>query len=134
MSTRKEIPAPAVELHDLGSPEGDPNAPAFPVIPTDEQAAMWSEQQTQSFMRAINDIAYNKYRARQILINNKEDALYFKGRADKPMHELQPLTIRKPDSNEELLSYCAPWQRGEAVVSLRASSCYKRRNALSHYL
>jgi hypothetical protein len=67
-------------------------------------------------------VAYNKYHVRRVV---KQDSRWFKGWEDKPVHEYQPLNIRKPDSKDDLLSYVSPWKKAEAVLSFQGSGTYK---------
>ena len=41
------------------------------------------------------------------------------------MHEHQPLAIRKPDSQDDLLTYVSPWNKHDAVISFKGAGTYK---------
>ena len=71
-------------------------------------------------MRAV--VAYNKYHVRRVM---KEDSRWFKGWQDLPVHEHQPLAIRKPDSKDDLLTYVSPWNKAEAAISFAGTGTYK---------
>ena len=119
-------PAPAVRP-DAPSPPG-PGVPAEArrpwsppaTLPTIEEATNWSAEDTTNLMRDV--VAYNRIRLRQVI---KDDDKWFKNWPDKPVHELQPLTIRRPSSEDELLTYVAAWTREEAVISFQGTDRYK---------
>ena len=71
-------------------------------------------------MRSV--VAYNKYHAQKLI---KHDNRWFKSWQDVPMHEHQPLSIRKPDSQDDLLSYVSAWKRSEAVTAYNGTGTYK---------
>ena len=118
-----ETPAPAVNLQ-AQMPPGvpvDSVAPSVPVLPVGAEAiANYSEARTATLMRAI--VAYNKHHVRRVM---NEDSRWFKGWQDLPVHEHQPLTIRKPDSKDDLLTYVSPWRKAEAVISFKGTGTYK---------
>ena len=95
-------------------------APSVPVLPVGAEATNYSEAKTATLMRAI--VAYNKHHVRRVM---KEDSRWFKGWQDLPVHEHQPLTIRKPDSKDDLLTYVSPWRKAEAVISFKGTGTYK---------
>ena len=111
-------PAPAVLLH---TPPHVPGIiPQAPVLPIGAEATNYCEEKTRTLMRAI--VAYNKHHVRRVM---KEDSRWFNGWADLPVHEHQPLTIRKPDSKLDLLSYNSPWKNAEATISFQGTGTYK---------
>ena len=96
-------------------------APSVPVLPVGAEAITnYSEAKTATLMRAI--VAYNKHHVRRVM---NEDSRWFKGWQDLPVHQHQPLTIRKPDSKDDLLTYVSPWRRAEAVISFKGTGTYK---------
>ena len=104
-------------------PEGvpaDPEQPALPVLPQEPEAANLSEAKTMALMRAC--VAYNKHHVRRAM---KEDSRWFRGWPDLPVHEHQPLNIRKPDSKDDLLTYVSPWKKAEATISFQGTGTYK---------
>ena len=109
-STPTGPPAPVVPIEMPSAPpvpgSAQPQAPTVPVLPTKDEAANYGEEKTVNLMRAT--VAYNKYHVQRVM---KEDNRWFKGWDDKPVHEHQPLTIRKPDSKDDLLTYVSPWKR-----------------------
>jgi hypothetical protein len=119
-----EPPAPAVSIQAQMPADvpADDSAPSLtvPVLPTRAEAAKYNEEKTKSLMRAV--VAYNKYHVRRVM---KQDSRWFKGWEDKPVHEHQPLNIRKPDSKDDLLSYVAPWRKTEATISFSGTGTYK---------
>ena len=96
-------------------------APAVPALPHGEAAIiMMDEDETETRMRAV--VAYNKYHVRRVM---KEDTRWFSGWSDKPIHERQPLAIRKPDSKDDLLTYVAARKKNEAIISFKGAGTYK---------
>ena len=118
----KETPAPAVSIQAHMPPHvpGDALAPSAPVLPIGAEATKYCEEKTRTLMRAI--VAYNKHHVRRVM---KEDSRWFKGWEDLPVHEHQPLTIRKPDTKNDLLTYVSPWRKAEAVISFQGTGTYK---------
>ena len=92
----------------------------MPVLPLAAEATNYSEEKTETLMRAV--VAYNKYHVRRVM---KEDSRWFKGWQDLPVHEHQPLAIRKPDSKDDLLTYVSPWNKDEAAISFQGTGTYK---------
>ena len=92
----------------------------MPVLPLAAEATNYSEEKTETLMRAV--VAYNKYHVRRVM---KEDSRWFKGWQDLPVHEHQPLAIRKPDSKDDLLTYVSPWNKAEAAISFAGTGTYK---------
>ena len=92
----------------------------MPVLPLAAEATNYSEEKTETLMRAV--VAYNKYHVRRVM---KEDSRWFKGWQDLPVHEHQPLAIRKPDSKDDLLTYVSPWNKDEAAISFKGTGTYK---------
>ena len=92
----------------------------MPVLPLAAEATNYSEEKTETLMRAV--VAYNKYHVRRVM---KEDSRWFKGWQDLPVHEHQPLAIRKPDSKDDLLTYVSPWNKDEAFISFKGTGTYK---------
>ena len=41
------------------------------------------------------------------------------------MHEQQPLTTRRPDSKDDLLTYVSPWNKDDAAISFKGTGTYK---------
>jgi hypothetical protein len=117
-----EPPAPAVSIQAQMPADvpADDSAPSVPVLPTRAEADKFNEEKTKSLMHAV--VAYNKYHVRRVM---KQDSRWFKGWEDKPVHEHQPLNIRKPDSKDDLLSYVAPWRKTEATISFSGTGTYK---------
>jgi len=73
-----------------------------------------------NLMRGV--VAYNRYRVRRFV---EEDCRWFKNWSDKPVHEIQPLTIRRPDTKDDVLTYVSPWKKDEALLSLKGTGAYK---------
>ena len=121
--TPKETPAPAVAVEAQMPPAGSDVAvaPPVPVLPLAAEATSYSEEKTETLMRAV--VAYNKYHVRRVM---KEDSRWFKGWPDLPVHEHQPLAIRRPDSEDDLLTYVATWRRREAAPSFQGAGRYQR--------
>ena len=92
----------------------------MPVLPPEKEAANYSEEMTETLLRAV--VAYSKYHVRRVM---KDDSRWFKGWQDLPVHEHQPLAIRKPDSKDDLLTYVSPWNKEDAVISFKGTSMYK---------
>ena len=92
----------------------------MPVLPLAAEATNYSEEKTETLMRAV--VAYNKYHVRRVM---KEDSRWFKGWPDLPVHEHQPLAIRKPDSKDDLLTYVSPWNKADAAISFKGTGTYK---------
>ena len=117
-----ETPPPAVSIQAHMPPHvpADALAPSAPVLPTKDEAANYGEEKAINLLRAA--VAYNKYHIRRVM---KEDNRWFKGWDDKPVHEHQPLTIRKPDSKDDLLTYVSAWKRTEAVIAFQGTGTYK---------
>ena len=90
------------------------------MLPLGADAATYSEEKTEALLRAV--VAYNKYHVRRVM---REDTRWFKGWQDVPVHEHQPLAIRKPDSKDDLLTYVSPWNKREAVISFKGTGTYK---------
>ena len=118
----QETPAPAVAVEAQMPPAGSvvAVAPTVPVLPLGAEATNYSEEKTETLMRAV--VAYNKYHVRRVM---KEDSRWFKGWQDLPVHEHQPLAIRKPDSKDDLLTYVSPWNKDEAAISFKGTGTYK---------
>ncbi len=115
------VPAPAVELGALTSGGASESAaPAKPVLPCEAAVPSYGEQQTETLMRSI--VAYNKYHVQRV---TQQDSRWFKGWQDVDVHEQQPLTIRKPDSKDDLLTYVSPWKKDEAMISFQGTGTYK---------
>ncbi|CAK0828751.1 unnamed protein product [Prorocentrum cordatum] len=115
-------PAPAAQIPRKvppGAPAGV-EAPPLPELPVGAEAANYSEEKTETLMRAV--VAYNRYHVRRVM---REDSRWFKGWLDRPVHEHQPLTIRRPDSEDDLLTYVSPWKRAEAIISFNGTGTYK---------
>ena len=92
----------------------------MPVLPTAAEATNYREEKTETLMRAV--VAYNKHHVRRVM---KGDTRWFKGWRDCPVHEHQPLAIRKPDSKDDLLTYVSPWNKDEAAISFKGTGTYK---------
>ena len=118
----QETPAPAVAVEAQMPPAGSvvAVAPPVPVLPLGAEATNYSEEKTETLMRAV--VAYNKYHVRRVM---KEDCRWFKGWQDCPVHEHQPLAIRKPDSKDDLLTYVSAWNKAEAAISFAGTGTYK---------
>ena len=95
-------------------------APTLPVLPVGAEATNYSEEKTMVLMRAI--VAYNRHNVRRVM---EEDSRWFKGWADLPVHQHQPLTIRKPDTKDDVLTYVSPWKKDEAVISFQGTGTYR---------
>ena len=54
----------------------------MPVLPLAAEATNYSEEKTETLMRAV--VAYNRYHVRQLM---KEDSTWFQGWQDLPVHE-----------------------------------------------
>ena len=118
----EETPTPAVGIQAQMPPGVSAEALelALPVLPVGAEAQNYSEDKTVTLMRGI--VAYNKHHVRRVM---KEDSRWFKGWQDVPVHEHQPLSIRKPDSKDDLLTYVSPWKQAEAVISFKGTGTYK---------
>ncbi|CAK0824328.1 unnamed protein product [Prorocentrum cordatum] len=118
----EQPPAPAAPMPTPTPPgaSADVAAPRVPVFPVGEEAANYTEEKTETLMRAV--VAYNRYHVRRVM---KEDSRWFKGWQDRPVHEHQPLAIKKPDSKDDLLTYVSPWKRAEAIIYFNGTGAYK---------
>ena len=96
------------------------SAPSAPVLPLGAEATSYSEKTTATLMRAI--VAYNRYHVRRVV---KENSRWLKSWQDLPVHEHQPLSIRIPDSEGDLLTYVSPWKKAEAVISFKRTGSYR---------
>ena len=96
-------------------------APSPPVFPRHEDAIHYSEENTATLMRAV--VAYNKFHVRRVM---KEDSRWFKGWQDLPVHEHPPLSIRRADTKDELLTYVAAWTKGDALASLSGTDASRK--------
>ena len=67
-------------------------------------------------------VAWNQQAVREFI---KNDSRWFKGWQDVPVHEHQPLRIRKPDSKDDLLSYASPWSKEEAAIAFEHAGTYQ---------
>ena len=90
------------------------------MLPAGAEATHFSENKTVKMMRTV--AVYNKHQLRRVM---REDSRWLKGHPDLPVHEHQPLTIKKPDSKHDLLTYVSPWKRGEAVIAFQGAGTYK---------
>ncbi|CAK0824327.1 unnamed protein product [Prorocentrum cordatum] len=121
--SRPEKPsAPAAQI-PRQVPPGAPavvEAPPLPELPVGAGAANCSEEKTQTLMRAV--VAYNRYHVRRV---PRGDSRWFTGWLDRPVHERQPIAIRRPDSEHDLLTYFSPWKRAEAIISFNGTGTYK---------
>ena len=117
-----ETPTPAVGIQAIMPPGSlaDAPPPSPPVLPSEAEAINYSEDKIMTLMHAT--VAYNKHHVRRVM---REDTRWFGGWEDKPMHEHKPLTIRKPDSKDDLLTYRSPWKKDEAAIALKGTGMYE---------